>query len=212
MPGFGITNDGTYGRKLFYEARGYTVTDCYNQRTDNQYAGGFSFANYKAQIDAGRPVMINVTGHTMVGVGYSDTGNTVYLHDTWNYSTHSMTWGGSYLGMTLLSVSIVNIQGAPVVCTYSISPTSASVNGSSGSGTVTVTASNSSCAWTASSNAAWITVTSGASGTGSGTVGYSYTANNTGDQRTGTITIAGKTFTLTQKKKAGLSWLLLLLE
>ena len=27
--------DGTLGRKLFYEARGYTVTDCYNQKTDN---------------------------------------------------------------------------------------------------------------------------------------------------------------------------------
>ncbi len=205
------TIDGTYGRKLFYEARGYTVTDCYNQKTDNN-GGGFTFAHYKAQIDAGRPVMLNLYGHTIVGVGYNDTGNTVYMHDTWNYSTHTMTWGGSYSGMVLQSVSIVNIQGAPVVCTYSISPTSASVNGSSGSGTVTVTASGGSCAWTASSNTAWITVTSGASGTGSGTVGYSYTANNTGDQRTGTITIAGKTFTLTQKKKAGLSWLLLLLE
>jgi len=40
-------NDGTYGRKLFYEARGYTVTDCYNQKTDNN-AGGFTFAMYKA--------------------------------------------------------------------------------------------------------------------------------------------------------------------
>lgn len=206
------TLDGTYGRKLFYEARGYTVTDCYNQKTDNTVGGGFSFAQYRAEIDAGRPVMINVTGHTMVGVGYSDTGNTVYLHDTWDYSTHSMTWGGSYSGMALQSVSIVNIQGAPVVCTYSISPASATVNGSSDSGTVTVTASGGSCAWTAKSNAAWITVTSGASGTGSGTVGYSYTANNTGAERMGTITIAGKTFTLTQKKKAGLSWLLLLLE
>ena len=35
-----ITVDGTYGRKLFYEARGYTVTDCYNQKTDNN-SGGF---------------------------------------------------------------------------------------------------------------------------------------------------------------------------
>ena len=31
--------DGTYGRKLFYEARGYTVTDCYNQKTDNNGGG-----------------------------------------------------------------------------------------------------------------------------------------------------------------------------
>ena len=148
----------------------------------------------------------------MVGVGYSDTDNTVYLHDTWDYNNHTMTWGGSYSGMLLMSVSIVNIQGAPVVCTYSISPDSASVSGSSGTGSVSVTASSSGCSWTTTSYSAWITVTTGASGTGSGTVGYSYTANNTGAGRMGTITIAGKTFTLTQKKKAGLSWLLLLLE
>ena len=103
-------SDGTYGRKLFYEARGYTVTTCYNQSTDNRYSGGFSFAQYKAEIDAGRPVMLNLDGHTIVGVGYSDP-STVYLHDTWHKdgSTQSMTWGTSYSGMTLLSVSIVNL-------------------------------------------------------------------------------------------------------
>jgi hypothetical protein len=107
------TRDGTYGRKLFYEARGYTVTDCYAQATDNSKAGGFSFAQYKAEIDAGRPVMINVTGHTMVGVGYDDATQTIYINDTWNYATHSMAWGGSYSGMTMYGVSIVNLAAAP---------------------------------------------------------------------------------------------------
>jgi hypothetical protein len=113
MVGFGINNqDGTYGRKLFYEARGYTVTDCYNQPTDNIITGGFSFAQYQAEIDAGRPVMLNLAGHTIVGVGYDSTSNTVYLHDTWDYGTHTMPWGGSYTGMQLQSVSIVNLQPA----------------------------------------------------------------------------------------------------
>jgi hypothetical protein len=113
MVTYGVdTYDGTYGRKLFYEARGYTVTDCYNQKTDNN-GGGFTFANYKAEIDAGRPVMLNLAGHTIVGVGYDDSTNTVYIHDTWDYSTHTMTWGGSYSGMQLLSVSIVNLTPAP---------------------------------------------------------------------------------------------------
>jgi hypothetical protein len=102
-----ITRDGTYGRKLFYEAKGYTVTDCYNQKTDNN-GGGFTFALYKAQIDAGRPVMLNLAGHTIVGVGYDDSTNTVYIHDTWDYLTHTMPWGGSYENMALRSVSIVN--------------------------------------------------------------------------------------------------------
>jgi YD repeat-containing protein len=102
--------DGTLGRKNFYEAKGYTVTDCYNQRTDNQMSGGFSFAQFKAEIDAGRPVMLNLEGHTVVGVGYDDSSNLVYIHDTWDYSNHSMTWGGSYSGMVLEGVSIVNLQ------------------------------------------------------------------------------------------------------
>jgi hypothetical protein len=53
-------------------------------------------------------------------------------------------------------------------------------------------------AWTAQSNDSWITITSGAAGTGSGTVGFSLQAN-TGAVRTGTITIEGQTFTITQE-------------
>ncbi len=103
------TKDGTYGRKLFYQARGYTVTDCYNQKTDNN-GGGFSFAKFKTEINNNRPVMINLHGHTVVGVGYDDTTNKVYIHDTWDYNNHTMTWGGSYSGMPMESVSIVNLQ------------------------------------------------------------------------------------------------------
>jgi hypothetical protein len=54
------------------------------------------------------------------------------------------------------------------------------------------------CNWTATSNAtSWLTVTSGASGTGNGTVDY-YVAANSGPQRVGTITVNGQAFTITQ--------------
>lgn len=108
MVSYNATDDGSYGRKLFYEARGYTVTNCYNQKTVTS-GTGFTFAMYKAEIDAGRPVMINLAGHTVVGVGYDDSGSKVYIHDTWDFNTYSMTWGGSYEGMAMESVSIVNI-------------------------------------------------------------------------------------------------------
>ncbi len=61
---------------------------------------------------------------------------------------------------------------------------------------MTVTTS-SACAWTAVSNAAFITVASGASGTGNGTVTLNI-AQGTGVARTGTISIAGQTVTVTQ--------------
>jgi hypothetical protein len=50
------------------------------------------------------------------------------------------------------------------------------------------------------SNASWISVTSGSSGTGNGTVSFTVAANTTGSDRNGTLTIAGRTFTLTEKK------------
>src|SRR5690606_27501815 len=101
--------DGTYGRKLFYEARGYAVTDCYNQKTDNN-AGGFTLANFKAEIDAGHPVLLNLAGHSIVGYGYN--GSTIYIRDTWDSdpsAVYTMPWGGSYDGMNLLSVSVVKL-------------------------------------------------------------------------------------------------------
>ncbi|MBP1627666.1 MAG: exported protein of unknown function [Holophagaceae bacterium] len=118
--------DGTLGRRRFYEARGYICTECYNQPTDNRITGGFSFAQYKAEIDAGRPVLLNLEGHSVVGVGYDDSSNTVYLHDTWDTGEHTMTWGGAYSGMALLSVSIVNLSSTvPVGSLTGFSPASA---------------------------------------------------------------------------------------
>lgn len=105
--------DGTVGRKHFYEARGYTVnsSECYNQATNNIATGGFSFAQYKAKIDAGYPVFLNLAGHSIVGVGYNATLSPprVYLNETWDWNsgTEYMDWGGSYSGMQLQSVSIV---------------------------------------------------------------------------------------------------------
>ncbi len=82
-------------------------------------------------------------------------------------------------------------------CTYSISPTSQSFPSPGGTGSVSVTAGTG-CAWTAASNASWIHVTSGASSSGNGTVGYSVDANASSPPRTGTMTIAGRTFTVSQ--------------
>jgi len=85
----------------------------------------------------------------------------------------------------------------PIPCTYSISPASKAFGSSGGSGTVGVTAP-SGCSWTAASNAGWINITSGSSGNGNGTVHYSVAANSSTSSCTGTMTIAGKTFTVTQ--------------
>ena len=81
-------------------------------------------------------------------------------------------------------------------CASSISPQSQSFGVSGGTGAVNVTAP-SGCAWTATSNAPWVTITSGMNGSGNGSVNYSV-ASNAGSDRTGTLTISGKTFTVSQ--------------
>jgi hypothetical protein len=112
MESYGIhIYDGGYGIKLFYESRGYTVTNMYNQYIYG-YRGntlGFTYSQYCAEIDAGRPVMIQLEGHTMVGLGYDNATNLMYIHDTWDYGTYTMTWGGTYSGMQHYAVTIVRM-------------------------------------------------------------------------------------------------------
>jgi hypothetical protein len=67
---------------------------------------------------------------------------------------------------------------------------------------VTVRPTSEKCRWTAQSSVPWITITSGASVTGNGTVFYSV-ARNTGGTRTGTLTVAGKEVTVTQEGECG---------
>ena len=83
-------------------------------------------------------------------------------------------------------------------CTYAINPTSQSVAAAGGTGSTAVTAPTG-CAWTGvSNNTSWLTVTSGASGNGTGTVAFSAAANPNATQRSGSLTIGGQTFSVTQ--------------
>jgi hypothetical protein len=84
--------------------------------------------------------------------------------------------------------------GAP--CRYGISPAQLLVDAIGGQQTVAVSA-QSGCRWTAESQAPWITVASGQSGTGGGQVALAI-APNDGPQRTGAVRIAGQTLTVTQ--------------
>jgi Viral BACON domain/Putative binding domain, N-terminal len=82
-------------------------------------------------------------------------------------------------------------------CGYTISPASALFNQAGGGGSTALAAGNG-CSWTAASNDNWITLTSSGSGTGSAAVTFEVRENFTGSPRTGTVTIAGQTFTLLQ--------------
>jgi hypothetical protein len=124
--------------------------------------------------------------------GRSGTGNgTVTYTVTPNTGTRQRT------GKMTIAKQTFTVSQSLLTCTYSISPTSQSFGSPGGTGSVSVTSPNG-CNWAATSNASWITITSGGSGSGNGSVGYTVSASTATSQRTGTMTIAKQTFTVTQ--------------
>ena len=78
---------------------------------------------------------------------------------------------------------------------YGILPAAQSFSTAGGFGSTSVIGN---CAWTAVSNVPWIALASASTGTGDSTVSFNVAPNN-GPARTGTLTIAGHTFTVTQE-------------
>jgi len=91
----------------------------------------------------------------------------------------------------------VSQDGVGIQCSFAAPSNQSFKTSSARTGMVNVTTGET-CGWLATSNASWITITSGDSGIGAGTVSYSV-ASNPGPTRTGTITIAGKLFVVKQR-------------
>src|SRR5204863_9163454 len=87
---------------------------------------------------------------------------------------------------------------ASSTCGVSLGSVPASVSAAGATGTIPVTAA-STCSWTAASSAGFLTVTSGASGTGNGSVGYSIAAN-AGAARSASISVNGTVANFTQQE------------
>ena len=109
-----------------------------------------------------------------------------------NESTQSRT-----AAITVAEQELTITQGG-IDCAYSLSPSSASFDAEDGSSSVSVT-SPEGCEWSASASESWITVSSGSTGSGDGSVSFTVDANATIQTRTGTIVAGGKVFAITQE-------------
>ncbi len=113
--------DGCHGMRLYAQYCGYTVTTNYTQGLYDATSApnGYTFADFCAEINAGYPVLIQLSGHTMLGIGYNKTGNVVYVHNTWGNTTDSMTWAGSYSGMQQWGVTVLHLAPTETQLTLS---------------------------------------------------------------------------------------------
>lgn len=115
-------------------------------------------------------------------------------------------WGGacsasgssSTCSVTMDAAKTVSATFATLVCSYTLDTSTLTLTTAAAAvGTINLT-TLAGCDWTATSNASWITITSGASGSASGSIGYSIAANTSATARTGSITIGDKTFSVSQ--------------
>jgi hypothetical protein len=98
-------------------------------------------------------------------------------------------------GTVTVSSTVLTVnQGS--ACEWVFAPADHVFSASGGNGNILVVVTGS-CTWTATSDTDWITVTSGASGAGNGLVQFAAAPNN-GPPRTGTLTIAGRRYQVSE--------------
>ena len=90
------------------------------------------------------------------------------------------------------------VHQASAGCAVSLSPLEAAASSGGATGSVSVTTTPG-CGYDTTSGPGWVTITSGGSGGGSGTLVYEVQPNSTTVQRIGTLTIGGQSFTITQE-------------
>lgn len=91
-------NDTTMlpGLDLYVQSRGYLLdyetTGTYQVDVDG---GSFTFKDYMKEIDSGRPVLISIEGHVMIGYGYNQKTQEIIFDDCYR-ADQRMAWDGTY--------------------------------------------------------------------------------------------------------------------
>jgi hypothetical protein len=189
---------------------GLTTNDCRSPlRGGNYYADRYTFNGA-----AGQAIVVEVTAASFDTYIYliGPSGGLLAEDDDGGVGTNSripantgsfiLPSSGTYIiEVTSFGASVTGTYTVRLTesmpCNYMISPASRSFSTSGGNGSIAVTAA-AGCNWTAVSNSSWISIISGATGSGNGTVNYNVAQNNSSSPRTGTINVQGQIHTVTQ--------------
>ena len=195
-----VTQRGAYGAQVYVRyadpSNFLLVSAVGRTATITKYVGG-------NMIPVAQPPEINDPNWTNMTVT-AEGGSIRIQMSGLDYSFAENNLSGTKIGFLLTALQRVDrilVTATTPGCAYSIAPNSTNISANGGNGSFSVT-SPSGCPWTAMSNSSWISLTSGNSGTGFGTVSFSVAPNTGSGTRTGTITVQGQTFTVNQ---AGIS-------
>jgi len=110
---FNVIDDAMSGYAAMVAPQ-YTVT------TENQMWGDFTWAKFRAEIDAGRPVVLLVdtnadgtTDHFVTGIGYDTSTNQYACRDTWDTGVHWFTFSELGFGQPwgIYGATLFRIEG-----------------------------------------------------------------------------------------------------
>jgi len=116
---------------------------------------------------------------------------------TVTYTASANTDAASRSGTLTIAGQNLTITQAGIVCSYALRSPNAVVDSAGGTNSVGVMAA-AGCLWTAASQASWITITSGATGSGTANVTFKVDANTGSTARSAVLRIAGQDFGVTQ--------------
>jgi GH25 family lysozyme M1 (1,4-beta-N-acetylmuramidase) len=169
-------------------------------------------------VDAGNNISITQGNSTTIGGTPTASGNGSFVY-SWTPSTNlSSTSNPNPLANPTISttyfVSVTDGNGCSALdsiivtvnaigCTYSISDSSTSFNHLGGTHSFNVLPSNATCTWIPVNLNTWFQVNPSTQQTGNGTITITADTCNNGIPRTGTFTIAGITYTVTQTCNGG---------
>jgi hypothetical protein len=99
-------------------------------------------------------------------------------------ATVTVSWNG---GTAQIAVNQAGLAFGE--CVYSFPTPAQTVPPQGGASSAALNVAGNGCSWTATSNASWLTITAGGSGTASASIAFSFTANPDVSARVGTITV-----------------------